>query len=108
MVQVSREVRQELLERAVNAVQGGTFQRAAASLSGVSRSTFCRMLKGPRRSKRPVGRPSLLTNAEEQTLVDTILEFSNTGIPLSRVSIVALTRLFIDNLHCPTKGHWVC
>ncbi len=63
-----------------------------------SRSTFCRRRKCPRRSKRPVGRPTYLTNAEEQPLVNAILEFSGTGTPFSGFSIVAQTRLFTDNL----------
>ncbi|CAK1603693.1 unnamed protein product [Parnassius mnemosyne] len=71
---------EEDLEAAIQAIQNGMSKRAAAKVFGIPRGTLQFRLQGNFLKTRP-GPPTILTNDEENTLVEWIIQSSRKGFP---------------------------
>lgn len=94
------------LERALEAIQKGMSKREASKRFGVPRGTLQFRLRGNITKTRP-GPPTVLSNAEEDTLVEWIIESSRKGFPRRKEDLLKSvadflkksprTNTFIDN-----------
>lgn len=71
---------QENLEKAMEAVRGGTSKKKAAETFKVPRSTLVRNILG--RNQGPVGHPTVLSKSEEQLISGTLGVVANWGLKI--------------------------
>ncbi|XP_071959534.1 jerky protein homolog-like [Antedon mediterranea] len=83
------------LKQAVDAVQNGMSQAAASRTFGITRSTLQNKLD--HKHKKDVGRPTVLSEAEEKILVQTLSEVAKWGYPLTPHDMKIIIQTYLNN-----------
>lgn len=82
------------LDKAIEAVRNGTSLRKAAEEFGVSRCSINRAINVKNRGK--VGRPSVFSDEEQQTLAQCLCMAGDWGFPLTVYDIRLIVKAFLD------------
>ncbi|KAJ8956463.1 hypothetical protein NQ318_010777 [Aromia moschata] len=82
------------MEKAVDAVREGMSQRAAAIKFNVPRISLPRRVGG--KQTKPVGHPTVLSQAEEETIAKTLGVVAKWGFPLNRVDVRDVIKKYLD------------
>ncbi|KAJ8941189.1 hypothetical protein NQ318_008648 [Aromia moschata] len=84
----------ENMEKAVDAVREGISQRAAAIKFNVPWISLLRRVGG--KHTKPVGHPTVLSQAEEETIAKTLGVVAKWGFPLNRVDVRDVIKKYLD------------
>ncbi|KAJ8935120.1 hypothetical protein NQ318_009141 [Aromia moschata] len=82
------------MEKAVDAVREGMSQRTAAIKFNVPRISLLRRVGG--KHTKPIGPPTVLSQAEEETFANTLGVVAKWGFPLNRVDVRDVIKKYLD------------
>lgn len=89
-----KDYTEDQLDKAIEAVRNGTSLRKAAEEFGVSRCSINRAINLKNRGK--VGRPSVFSDEEQQTLAQCLCMAGDWGFPLTVYDIRLIVKAFLD------------
>lgn len=100
---VQKRLRARLHRAKLAVMHEGNSIRVAAARFHLPKSTLFDYIKSAPNPAR-IGRPPVLTDTEEQTVLDTLLYFSDHGVPLNRASVVEAITLLVSTFSAERRA----